>query len=144
MAKRVYAHNERLGDTVFPQAVTVIRQDYAAQLNETLGEDDIVDKAVCFGGSWLTRGHKSLVAIGSVIHVGTRLVIDAHVMSLFCSICSQTGSRVRKETPERYAQWQEHHIAKGECTINFEGTSRMMEVKAAEVLWRRFIARKKM
>ncbi|RUS81634.1 hypothetical protein EGW08_010597 [Elysia chlorotica] len=90
-------------------------------------------------GSWLTRGHKSLIGIGCVIDVLTGLIIDGHVCSLHCHICAQTGAFIRRETPHHYERWRQEHIATGECTINFEGSPGMMEVKAAEVLWCRSV-----
>ncbi|GFO43741.1 opioid growth factor receptor [Plakobranchus ocellatus] len=42
-------------------------------------------------------------------------------------------------TPQRYNRWKANHVARGECTINFEGTSGMMEVEADVVLWSRSV-----
>ena len=41
-------------------------------------------------------------------------------------------------------RWREEHIASGEYTINFQGSSGLMEVKAAEVLWSRSVERHKL
>ncbi|KAK3778047.1 hypothetical protein RRG08_004842 [Elysia crispata] len=70
-------------------------------------------------------------SIGCVIDVLTGLIIDGHVCSLHCHICARGGEFVREETPQRYQCWRQQHIASGECTINFEGSSGMMELKAA-------------
>ncbi|GFO31768.1 hypothetical protein PoB_005827300 [Plakobranchus ocellatus] len=51
------------------------------------------------------------------------------------------GAWIKRETPHCYEQWRQEHIEKGECTINFEGSSGMMEVWAAEVLWGRSVQR---
>ncbi|GFN88663.1 hypothetical protein PoB_001516900 [Plakobranchus ocellatus] len=53
----------------------------------------------------------------------------------------KTGAWIKRETPHRYEQWRQEHIEKGECTINFEGSSSMMEVRAAEVLWSQSVQR---
>ncbi|KAK3742326.1 hypothetical protein RRG08_028238 [Elysia crispata] len=144
IAKRLYSQNERLADQVFSTAVTFVRREHIRQYALDVGEEDIIDISVSFDGSWLTRGHKSLIGIGCVIDVLTGLILDGHVCSLHCHICAQSGAFVKRETPHRYERWRQEHIASGECTINFEGTSGLMEVKAAEVLWSRSVKRHKM
>ncbi|GFR72993.1 hypothetical protein ElyMa_005719700 [Elysia marginata] len=94
-------------------------------------------------GSWLTRGHKSLIGIGCVIDMVTGLVMDGHVCSLHCHICAKAGAFIQRERPHRYERWRREHIESEECTINFEGSSGMMQVKATEVLWSRCIQRHK-
>ena len=144
IAKRLYSQNERLADQVFSTAVTFVRREQIRQYALDVGEEDIIDISVSFDGSWLTRGHKSLIGIVCVIDVLTGLILDGHVCSLHCHICAQSGAFVKRETPHSYERWRQEHIASGECTINFEGTSGLMEVKAAEVLWSRSLKRHKM
>ena len=59
-------------------------------------------------------------------------------------MCTKWCIREEEDTPHRYERWRQEHIASGECTVNFEGTSALMEVKAAEVLWSRSVQRHKM
>ncbi|GFO11869.1 hypothetical protein PoB_003837400 [Plakobranchus ocellatus] len=141
IAKRVYSQNERLAEEVFGQAASIVRQEHIRYYHLQADEDAILDISVSFDGSWLTRGHKSLIGIGCVIDVLTGLIIDGHVLSLHCHVCAQMGDWIKRETPHCYEQWKQEHIEKGECTINFEGSSGMMEVRAAEVLWGRFVQR---
>ena len=56
------------------------------ELNGAAGEDDIIDIAVSFDGTWLTRGFCSLYGIGAVIEVQSGLVIDFVVLSLYCGV----------------------------------------------------------
>ncbi|GFN94321.1 hypothetical protein PoB_002082700 [Plakobranchus ocellatus] len=141
IAKRVYSQNERLAEEAFGQAASIVRQEHVLYYHLQAEEDAILNISVSFDGSWLTRGHKSLIGIGCVIDVLTGLIIDGHVLSLHCHVCAQTGASIKRETPHRYEQWRQDHIEKGECTINFECSSGMMEVRAAEVLWGRSVQR---
>ncbi|RUS68776.1 hypothetical protein EGW08_023461 [Elysia chlorotica] len=138
-ANRLYSQNQRLSNEIFSKAASIVRREHIRLYSLEVSEDDVIDISLSFDGSWLTRGHKSLIGIGCVIDVVTGLVIDGHVCSLHCHICAQTGKFIRRETPQRYLQWKQEHIARGECTINFAGSSGLMEVKAAEVLWSRSI-----
>ncbi|GFS14263.1 hypothetical protein ElyMa_003158700 [Elysia marginata] len=107
-------------------------------------DEDVIDISVSYDGSWLTRGHKAPIGIGCVIDVVTGLVIDGHVCSLHCHTCAQSGEFVRRETPHRCERWMQELIASGECTINFQGLSGLMEVQATEVLWSRSAQRHKL
>ena len=144
IAKRHYGKNERLAGAIFSKAASIVRKEHIRQYHLDVSDNDIIDISVSFDGSWLTRGHKSLIGIGCVIDVLTGLVIDGYVCSLYCHICARTGEFIKRETPHRYTRWREEHIASGECTINFQGSSGLMEVKAAEVLWSRSVERHKL
>ena len=102
IAKRLYSQNDRLADQVFSTAATFVRREHIRQYALDIGKDDIIDISVSFDGSWLTRGHKSLIGIGCVIDVLTGLILDGHVCSLHCHICAQSGAFVKRETPHRY------------------------------------------
>ncbi|GFS19164.1 hypothetical protein ElyMa_005025100 [Elysia marginata] len=141
IAKRLYSQNQRMSDEIFSKAASMVHIRFYS-LDVT--EEDVIDISVSYDGSWLTQGHKSLIEIGCVIDVVTGLVIDGHVCSLHCHTCAQSGEFVRRETPHRYERWMQEHIASGECTINFQGSSRMMEMQAAEVLWSRSMQRHKL
>ncbi|GFO03820.1 hypothetical protein PoB_003032500 [Plakobranchus ocellatus] len=123
IAKRVYSQNERLAEEVFGQAASFLCQKHIHYHHLQDEEDAILDISVSFDGSWLTCGHKSLIGIGCVIDVLTDLIINGHVLSPHCHVCAQMGAWIKRETPLRYEQWRQEHIEKGECTINFEGSS---------------------
>ena len=50
-----------------------------------------------YDGSWLTRGHTSLICIGYVIDVLTGIVWDAHVMCSYCQACENKKKSSSKE-----------------------------------------------
>ncbi|KAL8588578.1 hypothetical protein ACOMHN_059532 [Nucella lapillus] len=70
------------------------------------------------------------------------MCIDAHVMCTYCQVCESTGKKVLEETPLQYAAWLVKHLA--DCDKNYTGSSGMMEVEAARVLWRRSVERHKL
>ncbi|GFY05496.1 uncharacterized protein TNCV_218781 [Trichonephila clavipes] len=49
---------------------------------------EIADLSVSFDGTWLTRGHTSLIGEGCVIDMLTGYVVDFKVMSKVCRHCS--------------------------------------------------------
>ncbi|GFO27487.1 hypothetical protein PoB_005399200 [Plakobranchus ocellatus] len=135
-AKDIYDERDTIADSVSTTALEIINEAYK---NNERDEDGCMQIAVSFDGSWLTRGHKSMIGIGCVVEVLTGLVLDSHVMSQHCQICATTGENKRKESPEAYALWLESHNKSGKCSKNFTGTSGMMEVEAAVVLWSRSV-----
>lgn len=85
--------------------MAIVRQEYATQYSLTADDDTVLDIAMCYNGSWLTHGHKSLIRIGSVIDVLTRLVLDVPVLSLHCQLCSTTGAWIKGKDRQRYDCW---------------------------------------
>ena len=61
IAKRFYSHNEMLSDKIFRQAAAIVRNEHIKHYHLDVNDDDIIDSSVSFDGSWLTRGHKSLI-----------------------------------------------------------------------------------
>ncbi|GFS10199.1 hypothetical protein ElyMa_004802300 [Elysia marginata] len=139
IAKRFYSRNEILANKFLLKLPLFVRREHIHQYHLYVNNNDIIDISVSFYSSWLKKSHKSLIRIGCVIDVLTGLIIDGHVCSLHCRTCAKSGEFVRRETPQRYRRWREEHIASSECTINFEGSPSMMEVKAVEVLWNRSV-----
>ena len=81
--KEVAYANKVAVTPVLDEAVTVIRQTRSA-LDTLTEEDDIIDLAVSFDGSWMTRGHKSLYGIGCMVDIITGLVIYFVALSMYC------------------------------------------------------------
>ena len=99
--------------------------------------DDVVDAAVSFDGTWAKRGFTSLTGVVFVLSVDTGEVLDYHVLSKSCQTC--TINRGRYNSDDEFEEWQIEHIASGECDINFHGSSPAMETEGAKVLWDRSI-----
>ncbi|GFO08762.1 hypothetical protein PoB_003526700 [Plakobranchus ocellatus] len=104
-------YNERLRQTPTNEfreswqkkTVQLVRQQHALQNGTSLGENDPIDIAVSYDGSWLTRGHSSMIGIGCVIDVLTGYVLDFHVMSTFSQACQTTGEKPKADSQDNYA-----------------------------------------
>ncbi|GFO40999.1 hypothetical protein PoB_006750400 [Plakobranchus ocellatus] len=143
IADRLFKEQDRVDRIVFEETVAKVRQQHARDRGIDIDEDTILDIAVSYDGTWLTRGHQSHIGIGCVIDVLTGLVIDCLVLSDFCQVCATTGKIKRQGHPDAYRRWLETHKEEG-CDKNYDGTSGMMEVKVAEILWLRSIERHKL
>ncbi|GFX10453.1 uncharacterized protein TNCV_1868481 [Trichonephila clavipes] len=95
---------------------------------------EITDLSVSFDGTWLTRGHTSLIGVGCVIDMLTGYVVDFEVMSKVCRHCSVAKNKLGQSSAE-FSIWYEEH--KSECDINHLGSSTSMEMEAALTLWKR-------
>ena len=60
-------------------------------------EDEKLNIAVSFDGTWLTRGHKSLIGAAFVMDIYSGMVIDFEVLSNFCRACVM-GKKKEKAT----------------------------------------------
>ncbi|GFX71830.1 uncharacterized protein TNCV_2010671 [Trichonephila clavipes] len=95
---------------------------------------EITDFSISFDGTWLTRGHTSLIGVGCVIDMLTGYVVDFEVMSKVCRHCSVAKNKLGQSSAE-FSIWYEGH--KSECDINHLGSSTSMEMEAALTLWKR-------
>ncbi|GFV60375.1 uncharacterized protein TNCV_3470112 [Trichonephila clavipes] len=95
---------------------------------------EITDLSVSFDGTWLTRGHTSLIGVGCVLDMLTGYVVDFEVMSKVCRHCSVAKNKLGQSSAE-FSIWYEGH--KSECDINHLGSSTSMEMEAALTLWKR-------
>ncbi|GFO17376.1 hypothetical protein PoB_004388100 [Plakobranchus ocellatus] len=90
----IYDERDTLADSVSATALEIINEAYKDNERD---EDRCMQIAVSFDGSWLTRGHKSMVGIGCVVEVLTGLVLDSHVMSQHCQ--KRRERSLRRPTP---------------------------------------------
>jgi hypothetical protein len=58
-----------------------------ANLDLVTDDAELVNLAVSFDGTWMTRGHRSHIGVGFVIDCVTGFVVDFEVLSNFCEIC---------------------------------------------------------
>ena len=58
------------------------------EIDDRIGEDDIIDISVSFNGSWQKRGHTSLYGVGTVIDLETGLILDYQAYSQYRHVCS--------------------------------------------------------
>ncbi|GFR91290.1 hypothetical protein ElyMa_002588900 [Elysia marginata] len=85
----------------------VIMDAYSKKEEQLPNEHGCMEIAASFDGSWLTRGHKSLIGIGCVVDVLTGLVLDTHVMSQHCQSCALVGKKLKLQDQDAYRIWYE-------------------------------------
>ncbi|GFT93460.1 uncharacterized protein TNCV_2387371 [Trichonephila clavipes] len=111
----------------------VVRKHHEDLLGAANG---VIDITVSYDGTWQKRGHSSLYGIGIVIDILTGLIIDYEILSKYCPECTTTKRDLGENSAE-YSIWYKSH--QEECSENYVGSSNAMEVKAAEILWKRSI-----
>ena len=104
--------------------------------NDSSSENDILDIAVSFDGTWAKRGHTSLFGIVYVISVDTGEVLDYEVLSKFCKTCRYYDSK-KEDDFASYVKGMAAHMEAGNCSINYEGSSNAMEMEGASIIWKR-------
>jgi hypothetical protein len=148
LSKRGYESNQKeveksiadMDERILQHSVVIVRDVYRKLFS--LGEDDIIDIAVSFDGSWLTRGrggHSSLIGLGAVIEALTGLVVDFEVLLKYCHACALAKYRLGEDS-EDFQKWHEDHLP--QCSKNNDGSSNAMESTIAEILWKRSLGRK--
>ena len=103
--------------------------------NPDKDENNTVDAAVSFDGTWAKRGFTSLTGVVFVISVDTGEILDYYVLSKSCQKCALKKSKGLSD--EEFEEWLLEH----ECDINFAGSSPAMELEGAVVLWERSVER---
>ncbi|XP_077503578.1 uncharacterized protein LOC144114016 [Amblyomma americanum] len=92
--------------------------------------------AMCYDGTWMTRGHSSHIGVGAVVELFTGYVLDYVLLSNFCLGC-ETGPKLNTGG---YELWRSHH----ECQKNTNCKAGQMEVEAGKILFERSLQRHNM
>ncbi|GFO44193.1 hypothetical protein PoB_007069800 [Plakobranchus ocellatus] len=145
MHKKTYADHfdniskttDGVKDNILNQSRQKVVDYYRREEPGAFDEDGVLNIGVSYDGTWAKRGHTSKIGAGAVIEIMTGLVIDFHVMSLYCQLCASVGERLRQQNPAAYAEWLQVHKTTGKCTKNYEGSSGGMEVAGALKMWGR-------
>ena len=122
--------------SLLDDVVEVVRSTYSERELSTPTEERIIDLAVSFDGTWMTRGHKSKYGLGCIVEIETGLVLDFVIMSLYCLSCAGAVARYGGAGTEEYKTWKAAHT---NCNINYDGPSEGMEMEAGEQLWERSV-----
>ena len=115
----------------------VIVRKMHMKLDPDFPADQPVPITVSFDGTWQKRGHTSMYGVAAVIEIVTGLVIDYVVLSTYCHSCSLKRHEF-SDQPDAFDAWYVGH--KEDCSINYTGSSKAMEVEAAKRLWGRSLA----
>ena len=95
-------------------------------------EEEVIDVAVTFDGTWSKRGHTANYGFCFAIAVETGQVLDYGFKS---KICWECNSKKAKADDVEFQEWYESH--KNNCSKNYDGSSGNMEVEIAKELWQR-------
>ena len=118
-------------------ASMIVRKVYKDH-DPSIDESGVIDIAVSYDSTWMTRGHKSMHGIGRIVEVVTGLVIDFTILSLYCQSCSAAATRYGSRETKDFQDWHQLH---NDCNVNYTGSSGGMEVEAVEILWKQSIDR---
>ncbi len=102
-----------------------------AEIGQMPDQDNIVNIAVSYDGSWQKRGHSSHIGVGIVIDLLTGLPIDYEVLCNFCHQCLKAP----KDDDPNYDEWIANH--KANCSKNYSGSANSMEQEIAKRIWGR-------
>ncbi|GFV25174.1 uncharacterized protein TNCV_1151781 [Trichonephila clavipes] len=136
-SSRTYSKSTKLLHTAYGIAAETLKRKVHSEVRnayETPTDVPVVDISVLFDGSWLTRGHTSLIGIACIIDILTGYVIDFEVMYKVWRNCS-VAKRELGESSAEYDIWLKGH--RKDCDINHSGSSTSMEMEAALILWER-------
>ncbi|GFT25530.1 uncharacterized protein TNCV_3174051 [Trichonephila clavipes] len=136
-SSRTYSKCIKLLHTAYCIAAATLQSEVHREVRkayEAPTDVPVVDISVSYDGSWLIRGHTSLIDIACVIDILTGYVIDFEVMCKVCRNCS-VAKRELGESSAEYDIWFEGH--RKDCDVNHYGSSTSMEMEAALILWER-------
>ncbi|XP_041473006.1 uncharacterized protein LOC121422184 [Lytechinus variegatus] len=105
----------------------------AMDKDPSIKEDDFVEVAVSYDGTWHRRGHTSNHGVGVVISIDTGEVLDTEVLSKTCKQCEYRKGW--DKSSDKYKAWEASH--KDVCLGIHKGSSGKMEVDAAVKIWGR-------
>ena len=97
-----------------------------------LTEDDIIETAVSFDGTWSKRGFTANFGVGFVISADSGQVLDYGFASKICVQCSRKKQKISEQSDE-FRTWYASHSAY--CTENHAGSSGAMEKEIARGIW---------
>ncbi|CAL1280744.1 unnamed protein product [Larinioides sclopetarius] len=130
---KLYEEKQAYKDDILEMSRKIIRQKHN-EIESPSDKNDVIDIAVSYDGTWYKRGYTSQYGIGIVVDILTGLVIDFEILSKYCPECT-TAKRDLGRMSSEFDIWYKAH--KPDCSENYEGSSNAMEVKAAEILWKR-------
>ena len=129
---KIYMGSKKTCEEMTQKSVAAIKQVYS-EIGVFPDDNNVLDIAVSFDGSWQKRGHSSHNGVGIAIDLFTGLPIDYEVLSNFCHKCLEAPD---KDAPD-YVDWLANH--NGKCNKNYAGSSNSMEQQCAKAIWGRSV-----
>ena len=68
-------------------------------------DEGLLEVAVSYNGTWMTRRHRSHVGVGFVMDVERGFVLDFEVVSNFCQECHKKEQAL---SPAEFSHWKAH------------------------------------
>ena len=136
-AKCVSEASRETCEATLQESVEKVREAYKA-MDSSITDQDIIDIAVSYDGTWQHRGYSSKFGVGICVDLVTGLVVDYEVKSKYCATCARKQSEMNTKSKE-YQEWFAKH--QPQCQKNHEGSSNSMEMAAAEVIWQRSVTK---
>jgi hypothetical protein len=118
---KIYDCNKSAFDDLIEKSRKHVYNNYI-ELGVIPDGDGHIQIDVSYDGSWLSHGFSSRYGVAAVIDSITGLILDVSVLSKYCHKCN-------------YLKTNNEH--ENECQKNYNGSSPYMEVKNAEILWKR-------
>ena len=86
--EKIFKSVLRVKSSILGDARARLWQHYEIEKHNpaAIGKGGILNVAVSFDGSWAKQGHTSKIGFASAVEVMTGLVVDFHIMSLFCQV----------------------------------------------------------
>ena len=135
-SQTLYQAHKQAVDEKLAKARMHVHELYREE-NPDLTEDDVIEIAVSFDGTWSKRGFTANFGVGFVISVDTGQVLDYGFASKFCHHCSRKKEQFG-ESSEEFRTWYATHSSN--CTENHTGSSGAMEKDIARRLWSNSLA----
>ncbi|XP_072163439.1 uncharacterized protein [Diadema setosum] len=130
----LHTTSSETADQQMAEAGQRVREMVVAE-NPELEEEEVLDVAVSYDGTWHKRGFVSNHGVGVVISMDSGEVLDREVLSKVCRECKLKEGWDRDT--EEYRNWWEGH--KDNCLGGHKGSSGKMEVDAAVAIWGRSV-----
>lgn len=130
-SQALYNAHKKAVDEKLAKARNCVHELYRKEKPDVT-EDDIIEIAVSFDGTWSKRGFSANFGVGFVISVDTGQVLDYGFASKICLQCSRKKEKCGENSDE-FQTWYASH--RSTCTENHTGSSGAMEKDIARRIW---------
>ncbi|KAK3758696.1 hypothetical protein RRG08_056736 [Elysia crispata] len=110
-------------------------REYQFAHNDDSDSDANRNIDVSVDGTYMTRGHSSIVGVVTLIGCVTGKVLDTGTLSKTCKSCDYWNSK--DKTSAEYRAWKSNHTS--DCTVTHNGSSGGMEANIASSLFSRSV-----
>ena len=94
------AYMEKLGEEKYSEIqdrVVKVIFEYYKKIGIHPDDNGVLNIEVIFDGTWMTRGHSSLIGAGIVSEAYTGYILDGEILSKYCNGCVHYSSQKKKK-----------------------------------------------